>query len=84
MTNIYFLLQCQYMNKRKGYGNISKGSLQEKLALIFNQILSISSLCLEIGLENFFVVIRTKNGTFLGVCLKVDFQCRVIFTCLRA
>ena len=62
MTNIYFLLQCQYINKRKGYENISKGSLQEKLALIFNQILSTSSSCLEISLENFPVVIgRTKN-----------------------
>ena len=57
MTNIYFLLQCQYINKTKGYENISKGSLQEKLALIFNQILSTSSLCLEISLDNFFVVI---------------------------
>ena len=39
MTNIYFLPQCQHINKRKGYGNISQGSLQEKLTLIFNQIM---------------------------------------------
>ena len=39
MTNIYFLPQCQHINKRKGYENISKGSLQEKLTLIFNQIM---------------------------------------------
>ena len=56
MTNIYFLLQCQYTNKRKGYENISKESWQEKLALIFNQILSTSS-CIEISVENFPVVI---------------------------
>ena len=37
MTNIYFLPQCQHINKRKGYENISKGSLQEKLTLILNQ-----------------------------------------------
>ena len=70
MTNIYFLRQCQYISKRKGYENILKGSLQEKLALIFNQIFLWS-----LG--------RKKNGTFLGVCLKVDFHCRVIFTCVR-
>ena len=39
MTNIYFLPQCQHINKRKGYENMSKGSLQEKLTLIFNQIM---------------------------------------------
>ena len=59
------------MNKRKGNENISKGSLQEKLALIFNQILSTSS-CLEISLENFFVVIGKDQKWNVPRCLSQD------------
>ena len=68
MTNIFFLLQCQYINKRKGYENISKGYLQEKLALIFNQILSTSS-SMGISVENFFVVIGKDKKWNVPRCL---------------
>ena len=69
MSNIYFLIQSQYINKRKGYENISKGSLQEKLALTFNQILSTSSLCLEISRKTFFVVIGKDKKWIVPRCL---------------
>ena len=72
MTNIYFLLQCQYINKRKGYENISKGS--------FNFFFMFGDQSGEFLCGHWE---GQKNGMLLGVCLKVDFSCRVIFAFVR-
>ena len=54
-----------------------------RLSLIkFHQLLL--HVCRSVWRISLWSLGRTKNGTFLGVCLKVDFHYRVIFAFVRA